>query len=40
MLNAMNRAKLVAYLEGIDAALRAEAALYIYGSAAFILLDE
>lgn len=40
MLDAMNRAKLVAYLEGIDAALQAEAALYIYGSAAFILLDE
>lgn len=28
------------YLERIDAALRNEAVLYIYGSAAFILLDE
>lgn len=36
----MNRNQLVTYLERIDAALRSEASLYIYGSAAFILLDE
>lgn len=36
----MNKNQLVTYLERIDAALRDEAILYIYGSAAFILLDE
>ena len=36
----MNKSQLVAYLERIDAALPGEAMLYIYGSAAFILLDE
>ena len=36
----MNKNQLVTYLERIDAALHEEALLYIYGSAAFILLDE
>ena len=36
----MNKRQLVAYLERIDAALPDEAMLYIYGSVAFILLDE
>ncbi|MBI2440923.1 MAG: hypothetical protein HYV35_06075 [Lentisphaerae bacterium] len=36
----MNKDQLVTYLERIDAALQAEAILYIYGSAAFILLGE
>jgi len=36
----MNKRQLVAYLESIDATLPDEAMLYIYGSAAFILLDE
>lgn len=36
----MNKSQLVAYLERIDAALHGGAMLYIYGSAAFILLDE
>ncbi len=36
----MNKSELIAYLEGIDQALRAKALLYIYGSAACILLDE
>ncbi|MEI7437575.1 MAG: hypothetical protein WCL16_12300 [bacterium] len=36
----MNKSQLVTYLERIDAALHGEAVLYIYGSAAFILLDE
>ena len=36
----MNKSQLVAYLECIDAALPDKAILYIYGSAAFILLDE
>lgn len=36
----MNKSQLVTYLERIDAALHDEAVLYIYGSAAFILLDE
>ena len=36
----MNKRELMAYLEGIDAALMQPATLYIYGSAACILLDE
>ena len=36
----MNKCQLVAYLERIDAVLPDEAMLYIYGGAAFILLDE
>lgn len=36
----MNKAQLVTYLERIDATLQNEAILHIYGSAAFILLDE
>ena len=36
----MNKSQLVAYLERIDTALPDKAMLYIYGSAAFILLDE
>lgn len=36
----MNKSELTAYLEKIDDALRAPATLFIYGSAAFILLDE
>jgi hypothetical protein len=36
----MDRPELLAYLEGIDRALRAQATLYIYGSAACILLGE
>ncbi len=36
----MNKAQLVTYLERIDAALHDVAILHIYGSAAFILMDE
>jgi len=36
----MNKPELIAYLEGIDGALREPATLYVYGSAACILLDE
>lgn len=36
----MNKNQLLNYLEQIDAALPDEALLYVYGSAAFILLDE
>ena len=36
----MNKSQLIAYLEGIDRALRSKAMLYVYGSAACILLDE
>ncbi len=36
----MNKAELIAYFEGIDRALRSQATLYIYGSAACMLLDE
>jgi len=36
----MNKARLIAYLEGMDGALREATTLYIYGSAACILLDE
>ena len=36
----MNKAELIGYLERLDGALRAPAILHIYGSAAFILLDE
>ena len=36
----MNKSELVNYLERIDGALRGAATLYIYGSAAYILLDE
>lgn len=36
----MNKRELIAYLEGIDQALQSQATLYIYGSAACILLDE
>jgi len=40
ILTSMNKAELIAYLEGMDRALRAPAKLHIYGSAACILLDE
>jgi hypothetical protein len=36
----MDKPELIAYLEGIDGALRGQATLYIYGSAACILLGE
>ena len=36
----MNKSELIRYLERIDGALRKPATLYVYGSAAFILLDE
>ena len=36
----MNKSELMSYLECIDGALREPATLYIYGSAACILLDE
>ncbi len=36
----MNKAKLLAYLEKIDQALACDTVLYIYGSAASILLDQ
>jgi len=36
----MNKPELMSYLERIDGALRKPATLYIYGSAACILLDE
>jgi len=36
----MNKAEVIAYFEGIDCALRSQATLYIYGSAACMLLDE
>lgn len=36
----MNKSDLIGYLEGIDGALSAPATLYVYGSAACILLDE
>ncbi len=36
----MNKATLVGYLEAMDRALKTPASLYIYGSAACILLDE
>ena len=36
----MNKNRLVAYLERLDELLKEETVLYIYGSAAFILLDE
>jgi len=36
----MNKAELVAYLERMDNELKAPATLHIYGSAAFMLLDE
>ncbi len=36
----MDRPELLAYLEGLDNALRDQATLYIYGSAACILLGE
>lgn len=36
----MDKPELIAYLEGIDRALRGQATLYIYGSAACILLGE
>jgi hypothetical protein len=38
--HAMDKARLISYLEGIDRALASTATLYIYGSAACILLDE
>jgi len=40
MLPAMNRQQLTGYLEAIDRGLSADAVLYVYGSAACILLDE
>ena len=40
ILSNMNKPELIAYLEGMDRALRAPATLHIYGSAACILLDE
>lgn len=36
----MNKAELIGYLERLDAALKGQATLTIYGSAACILLDE
>ena len=36
----MNKADLIGYLEGLDTALKGQATLTIYGSAACILLDE
>lgn len=36
----MNKEELLGYLERLDHALKAEATLHIYGSAAFMLLDE
>lgn len=36
----MNKAELIGYLERIDGALRGPATLYVYGSAACILMDE
>jgi hypothetical protein len=36
----MDKRQLIAYLEGMDRSLQDDAALYIYGSAACILLDE
>src|SRR5216684_2728897 len=36
----MNKQELLCYLERLDAALVSEAALCVYGSGAFILLDE
>ncbi|MDA1088571.1 MAG: hypothetical protein O2901_16350 [Verrucomicrobia bacterium] len=36
----MNKAELIGYLEGLDASLKGQATLTIYGSAACILLDE
>lgn len=36
----MDKAKIIHCLEAMDAALASPAALYIYGSAALILLDE
>lgn len=36
----MNKADLLGYLERLDQALKAPATLHIYGSAAFMLLDE
>lgn len=36
----MNKAELVGYLERVDRELKASATLHIYGSAAFMLLDE
>ena len=36
----MNKSELIVYLERIDHALQAPATLYLYGSAACILLDE
>jgi hypothetical protein len=39
-ISSMDSLQLLAYLEGIDRALRDQATLYIYGSAACILLGE
>ncbi len=36
----MDKKTLISYLEGLDGALRSRANLYVYGSAACILLDE
>ncbi len=36
----MDKSQLVSYLERMDAALHDDAVIYIYGSGAFILLDE
>ena len=36
----MNKAELLGYLERLDHALKTESTLHIYGSAAFMLLDE
>ncbi len=40
IVRSVDKAKLVAYLEGIDRQLRHPATLCVYGSAAYILLDE
>lgn len=39
-MSTMNKPELVAYFERIDLALKSQASLYIFGSAACILLDE
>jgi hypothetical protein len=40
ILSVVNKVELSAYLERLDCALKGQATLYIYGSAALILMDE
>ena len=40
MIDTVNKVELTAYLEKIDTELKSLATIYIYGSAAYILLDE